>query len=323
MTGPHNNLARIRITVRNEAADAVARIEPTRSRADAVTELDINAALDDRGVTRSCLDQEAIRRLAEAAAEHPDSPHERVVARGTPPEHGVDGHIEMLVEPIDPCDLKPDNDRSDKAASDAPDGSSTPENDPENPSGVDHYRGPTFTVIDAGQPIAQIHPATTGSDGIDVFSKIIPAHQGTEPDPKFDESIVRKGNTLLSVSPGVLWIRDGLLEVGDRLDIPGDVDFTTGNIDFPGDVAIAGGIKDRFVVNAAGHLQVGGLVEAASLSASRDVSILRGMVGREREPSSRADRSRHTISTLSTHASRSMPRSSARSTTAGSTSQGG
>ena len=62
--------------------------------------------------------------------------------------------------------------------------------------------------------------------------------------------------------------------------IEGDVDYTTGNIDFNGDVVIGGSVQSQFSVKATGTITIGGYVEAgAYVTAGKDILIARGVVG--------------------------------------------
>jgi len=66
--------------------------------------------------------------------------------------------------------------------------------------------------------------------------------------------------------------------------IEDDVDYTTGNIDFNGDVVIGGSVQSQFSVKATGTVTIGGYVEAgAYVTAGKDILIQRGVVGASTE----------------------------------------
>ena len=66
--------------------------------------------------------------------------------------------------------------------------------------------------------------------------------------------------------------------------IDGDVDYSTGNIDFNGDVVIGGSVQSQFSVKATGTVTIGGYVEAgAFVTAGKDILIQRGVVGTSTE----------------------------------------
>ncbi len=57
------------------------------------------------------------------------------------------------------------------------------------------------------------------------------------------------------------------------------MDFSTGNIDFEGDVRVLKGIRDIFEVRATGNIEVGGLIEASTIDAGGSVFAKGGMAG--------------------------------------------
>ena len=64
------------------------------------------------------------------------------------------------------------------------------------------------------------------------------------------------------------------------MDIPGNVDFSTGNINFLGDVNIRGDVLSGFTVRAMGNIQVAGVIEAGSVvEAGGDLIVVKGILG--------------------------------------------
>lgn len=66
--------------------------------------------------------------------------------------------------------------------------------------------------------------------------------------------------------------------------IEGDIDYSTGNIDFNGDVVIGGSVQSQFSVRATGSVTIGGYVETgAYITAGTDIIIKRGVIGASTE----------------------------------------
>ena len=64
------------------------------------------------------------------------------------------------------------------------------------------------------------------------------------------------------------------------LEIGGNVDFSTGNIKFLGDVNIKGDVLTGFTVRAMGSIWVGGVIEAgATVEAGGDLTVVKGILG--------------------------------------------
>jgi uncharacterized protein (DUF342 family) len=75
-------------------------------------------------------------------------------------------------------------------------------------------------------------------------------------------------------------IRDGgLLTVMDAHTVHGDVDMSTGNVNFPGIVHVTGSIRSGFTVIAEGVLEVGEGVEGALLSSGGTITVVEGVKG--------------------------------------------
>ncbi len=91
--------------------------------------------------------------------------------------------------------------------------------------------------------------------------------------------ISEDGTKLLAAKEGHLEFDGSKFCVKVLLDIPGDVDYNTGNIDYNGDVHIRGDVRETFVVKATGNITVDGLVEAATVEAGGDVLISCGVHG--------------------------------------------
>jgi hypothetical protein len=70
------------------------------------------------------------------------------------------------------------------------------------------------------------------------------------------------------------------LEVDPVTTISGDVDYSTGNIDFNGDVIITGSVKAHFSVKATGSILINGFIESgANIIAGKDIFIKQGVIG--------------------------------------------
>ena len=69
------------------------------------------------------------------------------------------------------------------------------------------------------------------------------------------------------------------LTVTDLYTIRGDVDFSTGNINYHGDLEINGSIRSGMSVRVTGSLNVHGTVEAANVEVTKDILIKGGIIG--------------------------------------------
>jgi uncharacterized protein (DUF342 family) len=65
------------------------------------------------------------------------------------------------------------------------------------------------------------------------------------------------------------------------LEIPGNVDPSTGNVDAPHDVHVAGNVVDLHELLSRGSVTVDGVIEAATVTAARDLTAAGGIAGKQ------------------------------------------
>ncbi len=180
-----------------------------------------------------------------------------VVARSVEPRDGKDGYVEWTI-----------------------DGKSSVD---EHVNKASYYEQSSFVMVKPGQVVGVIHRSTNGSDGRDVRGNTIAAKQGKAADVKHDETIlVNSKGEVIAQDEGVLVRKDGRVSVRQVIEVTEYVDFSTGNIDFTGDVIVHKGVRDCFVVKATGNVEVSGLIEAATIDCGGNLVAHGGFAGRER-----------------------------------------
>lgn len=148
---------------------------------------------------------------------------------------------------------------------------------------ADYYSIHIFENVTEQQPIAKIVPPTGGTPGTDVYGKPIDAPPGesAQVSPgKNIETMSEDPNTLVATKTGHVYLRNDNLLVEEVLNIETDIDFSTGNIDFPGDVFISGDVKSGFTVKAEGNISITGTVEDAVVEAGETVIVHSGFIGK-------------------------------------------
>jgi uncharacterized protein (DUF342 family) len=142
---------------------------------------------------------------------------------------------------------------------------------------VDLHDVSHFINVRAGQPLCEW--PRDPAPGRDVLGDLI------EPKPcpyelgervEFD---AKKPSRVVASEPGCVRFSNGRLSVEQHLDIPGDLDFKVGNIDFYGDVTIHGSVLDGFHVRSAKSVVIQGSVGASQIEAAGNLVIKGGVNG--------------------------------------------
>ena len=244
--------AELQLQISDDALEAHVWLSPAYGGKSVFAE-EIQQALADAGVGGG-IDQAAIAAIAgQGHAEH------MLVARGTPAEHGHDARLESLL-----TDLKSRQTREDEKGR------------------VNHRALSIFVTVKPGQPLLRKIPASGGTDGFNVRGEPIIAQPGKDvPFTPGGGAEFDPDNPLLirSTISGHARLSDTGAEV-DPILHAGQVDISTGNIEFEGTVQIAGDVAEGMSVKAAGDIQVGGTVSAATLEAGGDIVVAQGVIGR-------------------------------------------
>ena len=176
-----------------------------------------------------------------------------VIAQATEPQDDVPGRLELLVQA----------------------GTSSGEF-------TSHYDRGGILLVQPDQPLARWHPPVPGRDGTDIFGKPVPRRvvRGADlhlgPNVKLDP----QSQTIVATARGRMSVQGTRVSVDQILEINGNVDFSTGHLNFPADVAIRGTVLDLFKVVSGGTVEVGGAVEAAEVEAKGNIFITGGIVGK-------------------------------------------
>lgn len=153
---------------------------------------------------------------------------------------------------------------------------------------VDEYDQVDYTALNLihnvreGQEICRLIRPTEGEPGMTVQGKEIEAKSGKfVPLPKGRNTEVSEdGEVLLAAISGHVEFSGNTFQVRPVMEIAGNVDFSTGNIKFVGDVSVKGDVLAGFSVKAMGNIWVGGVLESGcSVEAGGDLTVVKGILG--------------------------------------------
>ena len=138
-----------------------------------------------------------------------------------------------------------------------------------------------FENVEINAPLARKTPATPGQEGTDVAGKSIRTAAGRDvplPKGKNTGASPDDPNLLIATSAGAPKLVHGKVAV-EEIMIVGDVDFSTGNIDFKGNVLVKGIVNSGFSIIATGDITCKDTVEGADLKAGGNIFLKRGIKG--------------------------------------------
>ncbi len=243
----------IKIVINEERMFANARFYPPSNNGHVLTKDDIVNALVRSGVKYG-VDEKVI---AEFLLERQYCTN-YILAKATPPIQGHDAVIEYHFN----TDLTLKPKRND-------DGS------------VDFHQLDMISHCNKNELLATLTPMYAGKPGIDVCGNMIRPL-------KVNNRVLRHGNNaylsedglrMYSNVDGHVSLVDGRVFVSDTFEVGADVDASTGDIIYEGNVIIRGNVITGFVVRAKGDIEVNGVVEGAYIEAGGQIILKRGMQG--------------------------------------------
>lgn len=217
----------------------------------------VMAALDEKNVSYGILDEDI-----KLAVEQKRYDENICVAKWDMPQDGVDGtikyfyNIETHAAPV------------------------------ENENGVVDYKNlGRVRNITAGTPIAAITLPTEGEPGKDVTGRIVMQKKGVPVKVNVGQgtSLINDGKEIIAAVDGNLVYKNGAFHVEETLVINGDVDVSSGNIDFIGAVTIKGSVFEGFRVTSKRDINISGSINGAELSADGNINIKIGSINSEIE----------------------------------------
>lgn len=156
---------------------------------------------------------------------------------------------------------------------------------------VNHYELNLINRVNIGDWLGERMDPTPGFPGKNVRGKEIPPIPGRNLPLLYDRISVKEEykdgiTTLLSKKNGAVYYKGDTIGVYDYLEIKGDINFSTGNIDFDGFLSVKGTIEDNFSVVANKDIEILGDygVGAADKITSREgnVYIKGGIAGKNK-----------------------------------------
>ena len=148
---------------------------------------------------------------------------------------------------------------------------------------VDFHHLDLLSAVSKGQLIAQLTPAVQGKPGIDVCGGLL---RPVKVKPKAlrvgnNITISEDGLKAYSEVDGHATVEGDQIFVSNQYEVAANVDASTGDIEYDGNILIHGNVNTGYTVTAKGDIVVEGVVEGAVLTAGGHIVLKRGIQGME------------------------------------------
>lgn len=138
-------------------------------------------------------------------------------------------------------------------------------------------------VVKANDLLMVKHLATEGTPGYNIKGEVLKQKPGKDAVLQVGTGTAfhpKDPNKLIATVPGQpVETRTGM-NVDDVLQLK-DVDISTGHVTFKGSILITGDVHEGMIVKSSGDITVMGFVDSATLEAEGDVTVSKGIIGRQ------------------------------------------
>ncbi len=149
---------------------------------------------------------------------------------------------------------------------------------------VDFHHLDMISPVTQGQLLAELKPADMGKPGIDVCGKLLKQTKVRSKILRVGKNIKLSEDGLRAYSEinGHASLEGDMIFVSNTYEVPANVDASTGDIEYEGDVVVKGNVNTGYSVKAKGDIIVEGVVEGAFLSAGGNIVLKRGISGMDK-----------------------------------------
>ena len=179
-----------------------------------------------------------------------------LIAKGEQPAHAIRAHTELI-----------------------PQFRSVPARKSGDAEQIDYRDINAFVLVKKGDVLTRYKPAQPGKQGTNIFGKFIAYKTHTIESPEPGAGVYQDGEIYKAAFDGRFRFSQNTFRVVKALELV-DVDYSTGNIKFPGEVVIRGVVKDGFSIRAGGSVFCEHTLDASEVTCSGDLRVGQGIIGR-------------------------------------------
>lgn len=139
-----------------------------------------------------------------------------------------------------------------------------------------------FIVVKQGDLLAERIPHTQGTQGVDIMGEIVAAKPGKSVMLPVGKNVkIVDEHKLIAALDGQVVIVNNKLSIDPTIQVKGDVDLSTGNIEFNGSVMVKGSVQTGFSIIAEGDVEIAGSISGGTVEA-RNITVRNGIQGMQR-----------------------------------------
>jgi Predicted polymerase, most proteins contain PALM domain, HD hydrolase domain and Zn-ribbon domain len=247
------------VQISADGTSAIASFYPPVPGGQFLTYVLFSTRLEDNGITTGVL-SEAIQNGILAANTTHTPVRNVIIARSTPPTDEIPEHFIIRKDLLE----------------------RKPEIDP-NLARIDWHSISAFSIVQAKEPIARRIARVDGHPGLTITGTEIPYPVQKMPVFSAGTNVIDHAAGLFAGKSGRISIDSkGTVSIEEVLVLKKGVDFTTGNITFPGDVILNGKIADGFKIYSGGSIVSSEVVDATEIVCKKDMIVQSGIEGKAR-----------------------------------------
>jgi len=147
---------------------------------------------------------------------------------------------------------------------------------------IDYREVTSYTLVEKGEVLADVVPKREGEFGKSVKGLFLPYAKQKITGLKPLKNTRLKEGRIVAECDGRLMVSNNKVWINEVFELSGNVDYSTGNIDFPGDIIINGQVKDGFEVVSGGSIFCRETLDASMVKCEGDLSVCKGIIGRKK-----------------------------------------
>lgn len=146
---------------------------------------------------------------------------------------------------------------------------------------VDFHKLNGISHVAKDSILATLTPEVRGKAGCDVMGNVIAARDVKKLKLSIGKNMSYSKDRLSVVSDvdGHASLIDGKIFVSNTYEVAADVDSSTGDIEYNGNIMVKGNVRGGFSLKADGDIMINGVVEGATVIAEGDIIVGRGIQG--------------------------------------------